>query len=89
MIVVVLLVGAAITASALGGHFSGRFRVPGFKLKVAGGREAKPMLGEAKITRAKAKRDVIAEGCNRAAIEDADAERDVIARTGEPREPKP
>ena len=87
VIVVVLFVGAAITAIVLRGHFSGSARAGDVEFKVDGGRKAKPMAGEAVIRGGKAGRDANAAG-SRATIEDVEAGRDLIARAGDPPDPK-
>jgi hypothetical protein len=87
VIVVVLLVGAGITAIALRGYFSGSARAGDVELKVDGGRKAKPMRGKAVIRGGKAGRDANAAG-SWAMIEDVEAGRDLIARAEDPPDPK-
>jgi hypothetical protein len=88
VVVVVLLVGAAITAIVLRGHLSGHARAGDLEFQVAGGRKAKPVAGEASITGSKAGRDATATGSSRATIQDSEAGRDLTARAGEPPDPK-
>ena len=88
VVVVVLLVGAAITAIVLRGHLSGSARAGELEFQVAGGRKAKPIAGEASITGSKAGRDATATGPTRATIDETEAGRDLTARAGDPPDPK-
>ena len=72
VVVVVLLVGAAITAIVLRGHMSGSARAGDLEFQVAGGRKAKPIAGEASITGSKVGCDASATGSSRAMIQDSE-----------------
>jgi hypothetical protein len=88
VVVVVLLVGAAITAIVLRGHLSGSARAGEVGFTIEGGRKPKPISGEATIRGSRAGRDATATGPTRATIDETEAGRDLTARAGDPPDPK-
>jgi hypothetical protein len=89
IVVLVVLVGAAITVVALRGRFSGDAELGNAKFRIKADRDASPQPGVATISRSVAKTgDATAIGTGRASIEDTEAGGNLTARAGEAPDPK-
>jgi hypothetical protein len=90
IVVLVVLVGAAITVVALRGRFSGDAELGNAKFRIKADRDASPQPGVATISRSIAKTgDATAVDTGRASIEDTEAGGNLTARAGEAPDPKP
>jgi hypothetical protein len=90
ILVLVVLVGAAITVVVLRGRFSGDAELGNAKFRIKADRGAPARPGVATIARSIAKTgDATAVGTGRASIEDTEAGRNLTARAGETPDPKP